>query len=89
MPINNIHNFKFKKNEMIFQRFACQPGNSTKAIVKKCLMKRVGRISSDRVEFYMETDIVKPLMELRSHNVVYYKYRVFKKFPIDFWEDGQ
>lgn len=72
---------------MIFERFECDPGNSTVMIIKKCWMRRAGRIGSDRNNVYMEADIFKPLMGLYSHNVVYYKYGIYKKFPVDFWED--
>lgn len=72
---------------MIFHQLICKPGNSTTMIVKKCWMKRADRIGTDRVSLFIETDIVKPLRELKIHVVAYYKYQVFRKMPIDVWED--
>lgn len=77
---------------MIFERFECFAGNSTKVEVKQCWanVSRVGRSSisdGDRINLYMEIEIVEPFMELYMHTVVYYKYRVFKKFPVDVRED--
>ena len=53
----------------------------------KCWMKRADRIGTDRVSLLIETDIVKPLTELRIHVIAYYKYLVFRKLPIDVVED--
>lgn len=72
---------------MTFQRLICKPGNSTTMIVKKCWMKRADRIGTDRVSLLIETDIVKPLTELKIHVIAYYKYLVFRKLPIDVVQD--
>lgn len=77
----------FQKNEMTFQRLICKPGNSTTMIVKKCWMKRADRIGTDRVSLFIETDIVKPLKDLKIRVTAYYKYSVFRKLPIDVQED--
>lgn len=73
----------FQKNEMTFQRLICKPA----MIVKKCWMKRADRIGTDRVSLFIETDIVKPLKDLKIRVTAYYKYSVFRKLPIDVQED--
>lgn len=72
---------------MILRQFICKPGNSTAIIVKNCSIKRAGPIGTDLYSAYIELDAVKPLSVIRTHVEVYYKYQVYKKFPIDYWED--
>lgn len=49
-------------------------------------MKNVGRIGTNRVSFLFNTTIVR-LNIMQIHIVAYYKYQVFKRFPVDIWED--
>lgn len=72
---------------MVFERFICRPGNSSKFRVNQCFIKKVGHIGTDRVNVSVKVSILKPVSELHAHLVVYFKYQVFKKFPIDIWED--
>lgn len=72
---------------MIFERFICKPGNSTRIILRNCSMKHVDRIGSDRISFHMEANIIEPIKEMHVHFTGYKKYQVYKMYPVDVWED--
>lgn len=50
-------------------------------------MKKSGRIGNDLVTLNVLATFVKPLSALYIHYMVFYKYRVYKISPIDFWEN--
>lgn len=68
--------------------YKCNPGNSTRAILTKCSVKKSGRIGTDLFDISMELNIVKPVTELFFHVEVFFKYNTFKKFPVDLWMNG-
>lgn len=71
----------------MIQQFKCFPGNSTKMFIRNCTMKKAGRIGSDRMMLNVQTTIVQPLSAMHVHFMVFYKYQVFKIFPINLWDD--
>lgn len=77
----------FQKNELIFVAFKCTRGNSTIVLLKDCIMKKAGSIGTDRLDMIFKTIVVKPLRGLNVHVEMFYRYLVYKKFPIDIWED--
>lgn len=45
-------------------------------------MRNTGRIGSDRVSFLFNATATKPITDLHVHVSVYYKYHVYKLFPV-------
>lgn len=76
-----------KKNELIFERAICIPGNSTKAITKECFLKRAGHIGTDLVNFSWDFNVVKPITQFFLHVQFFFKYQVYKTFPVNLWEN--
>lgn len=56
-------------------------------LIGNCTMKKAARIGSDRMTLDVQTTIVQPLPSIQVHFVVFYKYQVFKLFPINLWDD--
>lgn len=63
------------------------PGNSTKATINTCWMKRADRIGTDRMSFFLEVKIHKPVTELMVHFVVYKREVLYQKYAVDVWQN--
>lgn len=72
---------------MIFESFECESGNSTSVLINNCIVKNSTQNRSDLIDISFHTTIVKPLPEIYLHIVLCYKYQVYKKFPIDLFDD--
>lgn len=72
---------------MIFGRFECYPGKSTKVHVQECSMKRTSRIGSDRINFLVELNVLAPITQIRFHSALYFKHQAYRKTPIELSED--
>lgn len=73
---------------MIFESFECEPGNLTSVIINNCIVKSSTQNRSDLIDISIHTTIVKPLPKIYLHVAVYYKYQVYKKIPIDLFDDA-
>lgn len=76
----------FQKNEMIFERFICKNGTSTKIQVHDCWVKKVGRIGSDRISILINTTILEPISDLFVSTSMFVKYQTYRQFP--FFDGG-
>lgn len=65
----------------------CGPGNSKSVSYINCYVKTAGRIGENKVEVNFEGVAIKPLNVVNFHIVFNYRYFVYKKFPIDLWEE--
>lgn len=72
---------------MIFGRFECYPVKSTKMQFKECIMKRISRIGSDRINFLVELHTFEPITQIRFHSALYFKHQTYRKIPIELSED--
>lgn len=76
----------FQKNEMIFERFICQNGTSTKVQLHDCWVKKVGRIGSDRISMLINSTILEPVSDIFISTALFVKHQTYRKFP--FYDGG-
>lgn len=72
---NKFHLLKYKCTSMAPNKFA----------VNNCGMKTGGRIGSNLIELNFDFDVCEPLDDINVHAVFYYRYAIYRKFPIDLW----
>lgn len=72
---------------MIFERYDCKTGNSSKLHINYCWLKRIGRVGSDQLHYSLSYDVLESLNEIHFHIMAFYKYQVYKPFPVNIWID--
>lgn len=60
---------------------------SNKIVFDNCSIKHGGRIGTNLVSINYNFTVKEPLDEPVAHVVFYYKYTIFRKFPIDLWQN--
>lgn len=71
----------------MLQKFFCKRGTSNKYTIGNCSIKHNGHIGSNRIAVNIDIMVNEPLDDVYVHTVFYFKYTVFRKFPIDLWEN--
>lgn len=65
----------------------CKRGTSNKITIGNCSIKHNGHIGSNLIAINYDITVNEPINNVYVHTVFYYKYTVFRKFPIDLWEN--
>lgn len=69
------------------RKFNCKSGTSNKLTINSCSVNSSGHIGSNMIKVDLDIVFNERFDELYVHTVFYYKYTVFRKFPIDVWEN--
>lgn len=75
------------QNQFILRKLFCKRGTSNKLTIGNCSLEHNGHIGSNLIAVNINVMLNEPLDDLHVHTVFYYKYTVFRKFPIDLWEN--